>query len=135
MNLLLVSYRNGSVRSAVLKMNDSPPTVCSVTIHQKQEQQQQSSSSKNTTRHQSISSSNKSRMNSIVESSSLGGSSRQRQLNWKKQTRHVDCCECAYGPLSQTVTLSQVAGPEGKKHWRACMINGRDTLSNSLNSP
>ena len=124
-------YRNGSVRSAVLKVNDSPPTVCSAMIHHQQEQQQ-SSSSRNTTRHHSLSSC-KSRMSSIAESISFGGS-RQRQPNRKKQMRHGDSSECAYGPLRQTVTLSQVAGPDGRKHWRAYMVNGRDALSNSLDS-
>lgn len=59
---------------------------------------------------------------------------------------HIECCECAYLPLSQTVTLVKVQGPAAAApavennggrpgHWRACMVSGRDSLSCSLNSP
>ena len=53
------------------------------------------------------------------------------------QLIHEDCCECAYKPLSQTVTLVKVqdAEREGHSQWRACMVSGRDSLSCSLNSP
>lgn len=53
----------------------------------------------------------------------------------RRQVVHDECCECAYGPLSQTVTLAQVPDHKGRKQWRACMISGRGSVSCSLNSP
>ena len=57
-----------------------------------------------------------------------------RSSNRARQHTHEECCECAYRPLSQTVTLMKV--PDGaQSQWRACMVSGRDSLSCSLNSP
>lgn len=71
----------------------------------------------------------------------------QQRRRYSSSPIHDECCECAYLPLSQTVTLVKVqstaatAAPTiaeniGRPpHWRACMVSGRDSLSCSLNSP
>lgn len=88
--------------------------------------------------------SNRSSPSSSGRSSSTASNS--RRLSHSRSTYqasyqqiHEECCECAYRPLSQTVTLVKVpdtmAGRTGQAQWRACMVSGRDSLSCSLNSP
>lgn len=94
------------------------------------------------------------RSNSVKTRRRYGSSQQQtRKRRYSSSPIHDECCECAYLPLSQTVTLVKVqsavvapvgpssvaaaetSGGRGQPHWRACMVSGRDSLSCSLNSP
>lgn len=83
--------------------------------------------------------SNQSSSGRSSSTASNGRQSTQRRSSYQNthQLIHEDCCECAYRPLSQTVTLVKLpdAGRGGQSQWRACMVSGRDSLSCSLNSP
>ena len=93
------------------------------------------------------------RSNSVKTRRRYSSSQQQRKRRYSSSPIHDECCECAYLPLSQTVTLVKVqssavapvgpasvtaaetSGGRGQPHWRACMVSGRDSLSCSLNSP
>lgn len=98
--------------------------------------------SNNTTSRRRSSSSSLSVEQPKRSSSSLSTPSYQAGRRYSASPIHDECCECAYRPLSQTVTLIKVgtstadsSSNERQPHWRACMVSGRDSLTCSLNSP